>query len=104
MTSDLDTTNPPLLDTLAALANPHRLAILSALHGSRIHVSGLARQIGISRPLVHMHLQKLEAVGLVRGALELSDDGKAMKYFEVADFALQLTPAAIAARLEEEQT
>ena len=30
------------------------------------------------------------------GQLELSGDGKALNYFEVAPFALELTPAAIA--------
>jgi len=50
----------------------------------------------VSRPLLHMHLQRLEAVGLVVGSLELSDDGKAMKYFEVADFVLHLTPSVLA--------
>jgi len=44
-----------------------------------------------------MHLQRLEAAGLIRGKLELSqEDGKAMKYYEVAPFALALTPASIA--------
>ena len=50
----------------------------------------------MSRPLLHMHLQKLEAAGLVVGSLELSEDGKAMKYFEVADFDVHLSPSALA--------
>jgi predicted transcriptional regulator len=45
--------------------------------------------------LLYLHLQRLEAAGLVTGTLELSAEGKAMKYFEVAPFLLQLTPAAI---------
>lgn len=59
-------------------------------------MSQLARELGMSRPLLHLHLQRLEAAGLVEGKLELSDDGKAMKYFEVAPFAIMLTPASIA--------
>ncbi|GFJ88420.1 hypothetical protein Prum_020620 [Phytohabitans rumicis] len=43
-----------------------------------------------------MHLQKLEAAGLIVGSLELSEDGKAMKYFEVTDFDVHLTAAALA--------
>ena len=43
-----------------------------------------------------MHLQRLEAAGLVTGTLELSDDGKAMKYFEVVPFAVRLTPEGVA--------
>src|SRR5215218_11363369 len=85
-----------LLRMLAALANPHRLQIVGALVGERNYVSQLARELGISRPLLHMHLQRLEAAGLVRGVLELSEDGKAMKYFQVTPFALSLTPERIA--------
>jgi ArsR family transcriptional regulator len=35
-------------------------------------VSHLAREIGFSRPLLHMYLQELEAAGLIVGRLELS--------------------------------
>ena len=38
---------------------------------------------------------ELEEAGLVTSKLELSGDGKALNYFEVADFAFELTPAAI---------
>lgn len=86
-----------LLLALAALANPHRLRIVGALSsGGRKYISQLAREIGISRPLLHLHLQKLEEAGLVRSQLELSRDGKALNYFEVDEFVLELTPAAIA--------
>jgi ArsR family transcriptional regulator len=85
-----------LLRMLAALASPHRLRIVAALSGDRNYVSRLARELGISRPLLHLHLQRLEAAGLVRGTLELSEDGKAMKFFEVTPFAFSLTPALIA--------
>ena len=87
-----------LLAMLAALANPHRLRVIAALSTQgRTYISQLARQIGISRPLLHLHLQRLEEVGLVSSQLELSRDGKALNYFQVTDFALHLTPAAIAA-------
>lgn len=82
---------------LAALANPHRLRIVAALSvGGRNYVSQMAREIGLSRPLLHLHLQKLEDAGLVTSQLELSKDGKALNYFEVVDFAIALTPTAIA--------
>jgi len=80
---------------LAALANPIRLRIVAELADGRDYVSHLARVIGVSRPLLHMHLQRLEEVGLIVGSLELSDDGKAMKYFEVADFDIHLNAAAL---------
>jgi DNA-binding transcriptional ArsR family regulator len=86
-----------LVRVLAALSNPHRVRILAALTAGRIHVSRLAREVQLSRPLTHMHLQRLEAAGLVTGQLELSEEGKAMKFFEVTPFDLHLTPEAIAA-------
>ncbi|HJT43647.1 MAG TPA: winged helix-turn-helix domain-containing protein [Rhizomicrobium sp.] len=90
-------TGDRLLAVLAALANAHRLRILAALtENGRTYVSQLAREVGISRPLLHLHLQKLEAAGLVTSKLELSSDGKALNYFEVAEFGIELTPAVIA--------
>jgi DNA-binding transcriptional ArsR family regulator len=86
-----------LLALLAALSSPHRLRIVAALQAQgRNYVSQLARELGISRPLLHLHLQKLEEAGLVTSRLELSADGKALNYFEVADFRIELSPAAIA--------
>jgi DNA-binding transcriptional ArsR family regulator len=85
-----------LLIVLGALANPHRLRILAALEANgRDYISRLAREVGISRPLLHLHLQKLEEAGLVTSKLELGPDGKALNYIAVVDFAIELTPAAI---------
>ena len=73
------------------------MRVIAALAGGgRNYVSQLAREIGISRPLLHLHLQKLEDAGLVTSKLELSKDGKALNYFEVTPFAFQITPAAVA--------
>ena len=82
---------------LAALSNPHRLRIIAMLKSDgRNYVSQLARELGISRPLLHLHLQKLEDAGLVASVMELSADGKALNYFDVSNFDFELTPAAIA--------
>jgi len=90
-------TGDDMLAVLAALANPHRLRVLAALQADgRSYVSQLARKIGISRPLLHLHLQKLEAAGLVTSAFEVSEDGKALKFFTVADFSLTLSPSTLA--------
>ncbi len=95
-TSRRGLTGDELLAVISALASPHRLRIVAALADGRNYVSQLAREIGMSRPLLHMHLQRLEAAGLVVGKLELSEDGKAMKYFEVEPFEYLLTPQGIA--------
>ncbi len=94
--SSAQTEGDALLAVLAALANPHRLRIIAALaSGGRNYVSRLAREIGISRPLLHLHLQKLEEAGLVTSQLELSPDSKALNYFQVVQFDIALKPAAI---------
>ena len=86
-----------MLAVVSALASPHRLRIVAALKSDgRNYVSQLAREVGMSRPLLHLHLQKLEEAGLVTSKLELSTDGKALNYFEVAQFEFEITPAAIA--------
>jgi DNA-binding transcriptional ArsR family regulator len=89
-------TGDQLLAMLAALANPLRLRIIAALGaGGRNYVSQLAREIGISRPLLHLHLQKLEAAGLVTSQHEVSPEGKALNFFELTNFSFEVTPAAI---------
>jgi ArsR family transcriptional regulator len=97
---DLARSGDRLLATLSAIANPQRLRILAALAGGSTYVSQLARELRISRPLLYLHIQRLEAVGLVKGHLELGDEGKAMKYFEVVPFQLQLDPMTIRKAVE----
>jgi DNA-binding transcriptional ArsR family regulator len=96
----MDANGTDLLEELTALANPHRLRIIWALGSGRNYVSQLARDLEISRPLLHLHLQKLEAAGLVRSSLELSDDGKAMRYFELEPFAIEVTAKSITRYIE----
>lgn len=85
-----------LLKLASALSNAHRLRIFAILHlRGRNYISQLAREVGMSRPLLHLHLQKLEEAGLVKSRLELSHDGKALNFFETNDFNVVLTPQAI---------
>jgi predicted transcriptional regulator len=88
-------TGDELLQVLATLANPHRMRVVAALAEERNYVSRLARELGISRALLQVHLRKLEAARLVSATIEVSPDGKAMKFYEVAPFAVQLTPETI---------
>jgi predicted transcriptional regulator len=92
-----DMTGDGLLRVLATLANPHRLRVVAALAGERNYVSRLARELGISRALLQVHLRKLVSAGLVSADIEVSEDGKAMKFYEVTPFVLHLTPQTIMA-------
>ena len=93
----MEVSGDELVRMLSALGNPQRIRIMAALAPGRNYVSQLARDLRMSRPLLHLHLQRLEAAGLLKGHLELSAEGKAMKFFEVVPFAVELTPASIAA-------
>jgi predicted transcriptional regulator len=69
-----------------------------------VHVSELARRLGLSRPLLYMHLDRLQKAQLVDGQLELSADGKAMKYFTAVPFTLRLDLDLIRAVVAEDTT
>ena len=49
-----------------ALSSPTRIKILQRLARTEMHVSGLARQIGISVPVTARHVNILENAGLLR--------------------------------------
>lgn len=74
-----------------ALSHPVRIKIIGILAEGRQYVSELARLVNISRPLLYMHLKKLETARLVTSAMEISESGKAMKYYALEDFELQIT-------------
>lgn len=82
---------------LAAIASPQRIRILAQLAGGALHVSELARRVGMSRALLYMHLTKLEESGFVAGRLELGDDGKALKIFEIVPFSFTIDLDTVAA-------
>ncbi|MFE2728082.1 ArsR/SmtB family transcription factor [Kitasatospora sp. NPDC059327] len=95
-----DVTGDSLVRILATLSNPHRLRVIAAVAQRRNYVSRLARELGISRALLQVHLRKLEAVGLISSELELSEDGKALKFYQATSFAFYLTPQSIMTAVE----
>lgn len=76
--ADLDDgPDPQLVSGLTAIADPTRLRILAALRDGHercrtiegyvgIHVSDLARQLGMTQPAISQHLARLRHAGLVR--------------------------------------
>jgi predicted transcriptional regulator len=78
------------------MAGDDLVRVVATLARERNYVSRLARELGISRALLQVHLRKLEAAGLVAAHLELSEDGKAMKFYEVNEFVYTLTPKSVA--------
>lgn len=88
-------TGDDLLVLFEALSNPHRLNIISILSIERQYVSQLARDAEMSRPLLYMHLKRLEQAGLVISEMEISEDGKAMKYYELVPFDIHINQEMI---------
>lgn len=80
---------------VAALDHPLRLRVIAALAAGRRYVSALARELGISRPLLYLHLDRLEKAGLITGSLELGGDGKAVKWYELRPFDVRITPEVV---------
>lgn len=80
-----------------ALSHPMRVKIIGILAGERQYVSELARLLNISRPLLYMHLKKLEGAGIILGCHEISQSGKAIKFFELKPFDIHLTPELMVA-------
>lgn len=97
---EMPSSGDEFLAKLSALASPHRLRIVAALARQPGYVSQMAREIGLSRPLLQMHLRKLEAAGLVRSRLELSEEGKAMRFYDLEPFTLRIDAGAIAQAVE----
>ena len=95
--TESELTGDQLSQVMATLANPHRLRVLATLTRGRNYVSRLARDLGISRPLLQVRLRRLTEAGLIAATLELSAEGKAMKYYEVVPFNIHLTPDTVAA-------
>ena len=88
-----------LAERLGALASVPRLRILEALSEQDLHVSELARRMGMSRQLLYLHLSKLEQAGYVAGTLELGADGKAIKTYRLLPFSIVLSIDTILAEI-----
>lgn len=79
------------INVFDALSHPVRIRIIGILAEGRQYVSELARLVNISRPLLYMHLKKLETARLVTSTMEISESGKAMKYYTLEQFELLIT-------------
>ncbi|AEC51472.1 hypothetical protein PNA2_0556 [Pyrococcus sp. NA2] len=75
-----------------ALGNPVRVKILKMLCEKEWYVYELAKELGISRQLLYLHLKKLEKAGLVESELRLEPgDPRAKKYYKAKKFKIVIT-------------
>ncbi|NJE01185.1 winged helix-turn-helix domain-containing protein [Thermococcus sp. JdF3] len=72
-----------------ALGNPVRVRILKMLCEKEWYVYELAKELGISRQLLYLHLKKLEKAALVESELRLEPgDPRAKKYYRAKQFRI----------------
>jgi len=79
------------------------IAALSEKKEKKKYTSELARVLEISRPLLYLHLRKLEEVGILKGKTELGKGNRARKYYVLCDFELCLDGEKIKEMLEKEE-
>jgi ArsR family transcriptional regulator len=94
-----------IIELCEALSNRHRLRIIAALSEKKEkkkYTYELARELEISRPLLYLHLRKLEEVGLLKGKTELGKGSRARKCYVLCDFELCLNGKKISEMLENE--
>lgn len=91
--SELET----LVKTIKALSNLLRLKIIANLSEEPQHAYALAKNLGISYPLAHLHLKGLKKMGLIK---EIRNDARSeelpvVKTYAPTDFELIITPQMI---------
>jgi len=74
-----------------ALSHPMRIKIAGLISKDTMYVSELAKIMQISRPLLYMHLKKLEEAKLLDSYYEISSTGKTMKFYKLKKFSHTLT-------------
>jgi len=88
-----------LVEKLSALGHIYRLKILTVLTEEEKYLSEIAKEVGISRALANVHLKKLREAGLVKTrVLLLEDKARALRYYELNDFHIELSPEELKRR------
>lgn len=94
-----------LAQLLDALGNEHGLTIMAVLASGECYVSELAKNVGISRPLLYLHLRKLENAGLVESEIRHYDEPPyTKKFYKAKDFELMLSLSRIKEIMKMEES
>lgn len=81
-----------LAQILNALGNEYSLLIMATLAEGEFYVSELAKIVGISRPLLYLHLKKLENAGLVESEIRhFEEPPYTKKFYKAKNFELILS-------------
>ncbi len=93
-----------LVQILDALGNEHSLKVMSILSSWECFVSELAKMVGISRPLLYLHLKKLENAGLVESEIRhFEEPPYTKKFYKAKNFELKLSLNSIKEIVKSEE-
>ena len=85
-----------LVKTLKALANPIRLKLIASLEEEPKHAYALAKELGISYPLAHLHMKGLKKMGLIEEIEQEEREGRpSVKTYAPTDFEIVLSSKII---------
>ena len=91
-----------LIEKLSALGHKYRLKIITSLVDGEKYLSEIASEVGISRVLAKVHLNKLHKAGLVKTrTVLLEDEARALRYYKLNDFHIELSPSELKRRHED---
>lgn len=92
-----------LVKTLKALANPLRLRMIASLADEPKHAYALAKEMGLSYPLTHLHLKGLRKMGLIKEIVpETKTEGRPpSRTYTPSEFELVLNPSKILETVKE---
>jgi len=92
-----------LASKLKALGHISRLQILSSLTEGEKYLSSIAKDVGISRALAKVHLIKLREAGLVETrVVTLEDEARALRYYKLREFHIEISPEELRRRREKD--
>lgn len=75
---------------------------MAALTRGEMYLNEIANALGVSRALAKVHLKKLEKAGLVKSRVVVAEgEAKALRYYELRDFDLYVSPQTIRKEVEK---
>ena len=92
-----------LAKALDALGHPLRLKIIALLAGGELYLNEIANKLSVNRALAKVHLKKLERAGIVVSRIELVEgEAKALRYYKLRQFDIQISPQILRREVEKD--
>ncbi len=96
-----------LSEALTLLGNLTRLRVIAALSKRPMFIQELSGELGVSYPLLHLHLKNMEKHGIVKSEYAVGTDKSTRyvkRYFTLVDFKIEVTPDLVTRLAEKSDT